>query len=89
MSFSGEVKRTDRACQQEPSLPVGGAGGFLNFSGIKAGMGEHRFCPLNRRTKSWLEKYFTLVRKTYNIKVCITNVEEEQITGNLFHEDRR
>lgn len=59
----------------------------MNFSGIKAGMGEHRFLSFESENEELVRKYFTLVRKTYNIKVCITNVEEEQITGNLFHED--
>ena len=56
MSFSGEVKKEltehvskSRHCQ------LAELAAFLNFSGIKAGMGNTVFCPLNRRTKSWLE----------------------------------
>ena len=88
MSFSGEVKKEltehvskSRHCQ------LAELAAFLNFSGIKAGMGEHRFLSFESENEELVRKYFTLVRKTYNIKVCITNVEEEQITGNLFHED--
>ena len=88
MSFSGEVKKEltehvskSRHCQ------LAELAAFLNFSGIKAGMGEHRFLSFESENEELVRKYFTLVRKTCNIKVCITNVEEEQITGNLFHED--
>ena len=88
MSLSGEVKKEltehvskSRHCQ------LAELAAFLNFSGIKAGMGEHRFLSFESENEELVRKYFTLVRKTYNIKVCITNVEEEQITGNLFHED--
>ena len=42
---------------------------FLNFSGIKAGMGEHRFLSFESENEELVRKYFTLVRKTYNIKV--------------------
>ena len=55
MSFSGEVKKEltehvskSRHCQ------LAELAAFLNFSGIKE-WGNTVFCPLNRRTKSWLE----------------------------------
>lgn len=88
MSFSGDVKREltehvskSRHCQLAELVA------FLNFSGKEMQDEEGRFLSFETENEGLVRKYFTLVKKTYNIKSCITNVEESRITRNLFHED--
>ena len=84
MSFSGEVKKEltehvskSRHCQ------LAELAAFLNFSGIKAGMGEHRFLSFESDNEELVRKYITLVRKTNNIKV-IESLIYAHLSGGHF-----
>lgn len=88
MSFSSEVKRElmehvskSRHCQ------LAELAAFLNFSGKEMQSSEGSFLSFETENEELVRKYFTLAKKTYNIKTCITNIEESQMTRNLFHED--
>lgn len=88
MSFSGEVKREltehvsrSRHCQ------LAELAAFLNFSGREMQDERGSFLSFETENEELVRKYFTLAKKTYNIKTCITNIEESQMTRNLFHED--
>lgn len=88
MSFSGSVKEEllhhiskSRHCQ------LAELAAFLSFSG-KVQHGEDRdFLSFESENEELVRKYFTLAKKTYNIKTSISNIEESEITKNLFHED--
>lgn len=88
MSFSSEVKKElaahiakSRHCQ------LAELAAFLNFSGREVERGGERFLSFDSENEELVRKYFTLAQKTYNIKTCITDVEESRITKNLFRED--
>lgn len=88
MSFSGSVKEEllghiskSRHCQ------LAELAAFLNFSGRVIHGKERDFLSFESENEELVRKYFTLAKKTYNIKTSISDVEEREITGNLFHED--
>lgn len=88
MSFSGSVKEEllghiskSRHCQ------LAELAAFLNFSGRVIHGRERDFLSFESENEELVRKYFTLAKKTYNIKTSISDVEEREITGNLFHED--
>lgn len=88
MSFSGSVKEEllghiskSRHCQ------LAELAAFLNFSGRVIHGKERDFLSFEAENEELVRKYFTLAKKTYNIKTSISDVEEREITGNLFHED--
>ncbi|MCI5741582.1 MAG: DNA-binding protein WhiA [Lachnospiraceae bacterium] len=88
MSFSGSVKEEllghiskSRHCQ------LAELAAFLNFSGRVIHGKERDFLSFESENEELVRKYFTLAKKTYNIKASISDVEEREITGNLFHED--
>lgn len=88
MSFSGSVKEEllghiskSRHCQ------LAELAAFLNFSGRVIHGKERDFLSFESENEELVRKYFTLAKKTYNIKTSISDVEEWEITGNLFHED--
>ena len=88
MSFSGSVKEEllghiskSRHCQ------LAELAAFLNFSGRVIHGKERDFLSYESENEELVRKYFTLAKKTYNIKTSISDVEEREITGNLFHED--
>lgn len=88
MSFSGNVKEEllghiskSRHCQ------LAELAAFLNFSGRVIRGKERDFLSFESENEELVRKYFTLAKKTYNIKTSISDVEEREITGNLFHED--
>ena len=88
MSFSGSVKEEllghiskSRHCQ------LAELAAFLNFSGRAIHGKERDFLSFESENEELVRKYFTLAKKTYNIKTSISDVEEREITGNLFHED--
>lgn len=88
MSFSGSVKEEllghiskSRHCQLAELVA------FLNFSGRVIHGKERDFLSFESENEELVRKYFTLAKKTYNIKTSISDVEEREITGNLFHED--
>lgn len=88
MSFSGSVKEEllghiskSRHCQ------LAELAAFLNFSGRVIRGKERDFLSFESENEELVRKYFTLAKKTYNIKTSISDVEEREITGNLFHED--
>ena len=88
MSFSGSVKEEllghiskSRHCQ------LAELAAFLNFSGRVIHGKERDFLSFESENEELVRKYFTLAKKTYNIKTSISDVEEQEITGNLFHED--
>lgn len=88
MSFSGSVKEEllghiskSRHCQ------LAELAAFLNFSGRVIHGKERDFLSFESENEELVRKYFTLSKKTYNIKTSISDVEEREITGNLFHED--
>lgn len=90
MSFSGDVKREllehinkSRHCQ------LAELAAFLNFSGKEVEKDGEHFLAFETENEELVRKYFALAKKTYNIKSCITDREERQITHNLFHEDLR
>lgn len=90
MSFSGDVKREltghiskSRHCQ------LAELAAFLNFSGKEVQRDGEPFLAFESENEELVRKYFTLAKKTYNIKTCITDREECQITRNLFHQDLR
>ena len=59
----------------------------MNFSGRVIHGKERDFLSFESENEELVRKYFTLAKKTYNIKTSISDVEEREITGNLFHED--
>lgn len=88
MSFSGSVKEEllghiskSRHCR------LAELAAFLNFSGRVIHGKERDFLSFESENEELVRKYFTLAKKTYNIKTSISDVEEREITGNLFHED--
>ena len=88
MSFSGSAKEEllghiskSRHCQ------LAELAAFLNFSGRVIHGKERDFLSFESENEELVRKYFTLAKKTYNIKTSISDVEEREITGNLFHED--
>lgn len=88
MSFSGSVKEEllghiskSRHCQ------LAELAAFLNFSGRVIHGKERDFLSFESENEELVRKYFTLAKKTYNIKTSISDVEEREITENLFHED--
>ncbi|MCI8326737.1 MAG: DNA-binding protein WhiA [Lachnospiraceae bacterium] len=88
MSFSGKVKKEltehigkSRHCQ------LAELAAFLNFSGREVPDPEGNFFSFESENEELVKKYFTLAKKTYNINTCINNIEERQITRNLFHRD--
>lgn len=88
MSFSESVKEEllghiskSRHCQ------LAELAAFLNFSGRVIHGKERDFLSFESENEELVRKYFTLAKKTYNIKTSISDVEEREITGNLFHED--
>ena len=88
MSFSGSVKEEllghiskSRHCQ------LAELAAFLNFSGRVIHGKERDFLSFESENEELVRKYFTLAKKTYNIKTSISDVEEREMTGNLFHED--
>lgn len=88
MSFSSEVKKElTKQISKSRHCQLAELAALLDFSGREMVEGETRFLSFESENEELVRKYFTLVRKTYNIRACITNVEEKQITENLFHED--
>lgn len=90
MSFSGSVKEEllehiskSRHCQ------LAELAAFLNFSGREVQGKDRSFLSFETENEELVRKYFTLAKKTYNIKTSISNIEESEITKNLFHENLR
>lgn len=88
MSFSGSVKEEllehiskSRHCQ------LAELAAFLNFSGREIQGKDRCFLSFETENEELVRKYFTLAKKTYNIKTSISNIEESEITKNLFHEN--
>lgn len=88
MSFSGSVKEEllhhiskSRHCQ------LAELAAFLSFSGKVQHGRDRDFLSFESENEELVRKYFTLAKKTYNIKTSISNIEESEITRNLFHED--
>lgn len=84
MSFSGNVKKEllehiskSRHCQMAELAAL------LCFAGREVILEQKCFLSFESDNPELVRKYFTLAKKTYNIRVCITNVEECQMTENL------